>query len=134
MNEIMVPCYFGMVILDYITISSLRSFLIDFLIGRRNRKSAHTIHSQQPLKERITLSYIKPFLKHYIAEFKFHHRIYMVVIYTIIPQYFSLLLCGFIWGIKSIYLLGCFASLKFIICLVIRLQTDSNRISIYRKK
>ena len=59
-----------MILMDSVVITDLRRLLLDFLIGARNRKSIRKIHKQQPLKERVTLSYIKSYLKQYQSVFQ----------------------------------------------------------------
>ena len=55
--------YFGMFLFDIINISDARKILLDFLIGRRNRKNAMKIHREQILWNRMTMDYIGPMLK-----------------------------------------------------------------------
>lgn len=125
---------FVMLILDSVTICSLRRFLLDFLMIKRNRKSVKKAHTEQSIKNRITLNYIKPLLKQNISEFSLYHKVYIVVLATLVPQYIILIACNVILGLKSIYAIGFFAAIKLIICVVIRLNVDSNMVSIYRKK
>lgn len=132
MIKIIVLCDILLVLMDCITVFSLRDFLIDFLIGVRNRKNAKKIHAQQTLKRRITLSYIKPLLKRHITAFTVHHLIYMIVITTLIPQYMIVFVCNFIYGIDSRYIIYFVVGIKGLVNLIVRLQCDSNRISMYR--
>ncbi len=125
---------FALLVLDFITIADLREFLTDFLVVKRNVKHAREIHRSQPLKDRITLNYIASNIKKYTKEFSAYHRIYLSVLYTLIPQYIILIICNCIWKMKSMYVVGVFAAVKLIICLIIRLNVDANRISIYRQK
>lgn len=125
---------FAMLILDSVTVSELRKFLLDFLRVKKSRKNADQLYASQPLRERITLSFIKTHLKKYITEFTTFHRIYMVVLYTLIPQYVILIGSNVLMGMKSMYVLCFFAAIKLIIGFLVWINVDSNRVSIYRKK
>ena len=129
---IFVDC--GMLLLDFVTISDLRRFLLDFLRVKKSRGNANRIYKSQSPRDKITLSFIKAHLKKYIKGFAFFHRIYLAVIYTLIPQYAILIVSNILLGMKSIYFLGFFAAIKLIISFLVRINIDSNRVSIYRKK
>lgn len=124
----------GMLILDSVTISDLRKFLLDFLRVKKSRRNANAVYAMQSLQDKITLSFIKAHLKKYIKEFTIFHRMYMVVMYTLIPQYFILIMSNVLLGMKSMYVLCFFAVVKLIICFLVRINVDSNRVSIYRRK
>ena len=123
-----------MIVLDLVTIGDLRKFLLDFLKVKKSRKKADDVYSIQPLREKITLSFIKAHLKKYVKEFTLYHRIYMAVLFTLVPQYAIIVTGNILMGIKSIFLLVFFAVLKLLICLLVRINVDSNRVSIYREK
>lgn len=123
-----------MIVLDLVTIGDLRKFLLDFLQVKNNRKKADQVYSIQSLYEKITLTFIKAHLKKYIKEFNTFHKIYMIVIYTLVPQYVIIITSNILLEMKSVYLLGFFAVLKLLICILVRINVDSNRVSIYRKK
>lgn len=125
---------FAMLILDFVTIGDLRKFLLDFLKVNKSRKKAEQVYATQSLIDKITLSFIKVHLKKYIKVFTIFHKLYMVVLYTLIPQYAILIVCNFLLGIKSIYLLCFFAVVKLIICFFVWINVDSNRVSVYRKR
>jgi hypothetical protein len=124
----------GMLILDSVTISDLRKFLLDFLRVKKSRSNANAVYAMQSLQDKITLSFIKAHLKKYIKEFTIFHRMYMVVMYTLIPQYFILIMSNVLLGMKSMYVLCFFAVVKLIVCFLVRINVDSNRVSIYRRK
>ncbi len=124
----------GLVCLDSIVITDLRRFLFNFLIGWRNRKFVNKLHKQQPLIQRITLAYLEPYLKQYVKEFRRYQKLYVLVLYTLVPQYVILIICNLVMGAKSMYVLAGFALIKLMIALVIRFQTDSSLVSRYRKK
>ena len=124
----------GLCIIDSITISALRRFLIDFLIDSCNRKSAKRVHREQSFSQRVTLAYIRSFLKRNMLAFQRFHRLYMALLYTIPLQYVMVAACNVLFYNKSIYVVALFALVKLIIALFIRTQTDSNLISRYRRK
>jgi len=124
----------AMLILDFVAINSLRKFLLDFLRVKKSRNYANQLYATQSLRDKIMLSFIKAHLKKYIKEFATFHRMYMVVIYTLIPQYLVLIASNFLLGMKSMYVLYFFAVVKLVICFLVRINVDSNRVSIYRKK
>ena len=123
-----------MLILDIVTISDLRKFLLDFLRAKKSRSNSDHIYAIQPLRDKITLSFIKAHLKKYIKEFNAFHRMYMGVIYTLIPQYVILITSNVLMGMESMYVVCFFAVVKLIVCFLVRINVDSNRVSIYRKK
>ena len=125
---------FGLMVFDIAVISWLRSFLIDFLRAKRNKKSTRKIHTSQPMMSRITLNYIKPLLVKYTSEFASWHRLYLGVLYTLIPQYAILILCNLLFETSSLYVLGLFGFIKLVVIIIIRLNCNSNRESIYVKK
>ena len=93
-----------MILMDRVLITDLRRLLLDFLIGARNRKSIRKIHKQQPLKERVTLSYIKSYLKEYQSDFKLYHTIYLIYLIFLVPQYILLFTANVVYGYNSRYL------------------------------
>ena len=126
-----------LILLDINLISALRRLLLDFLIGRRNRKSMEKIHAAQPSKQRLTLSYIKPYLVSHVKQFDHFHKLYLVVFYSLIPQYVLALICYLLYFLlttKSIYLIVGFILLKFILFMYVRFQFDDLWRSKYRKK
>lgn len=124
----------GLCIVDLITISALRRFLLDFLIDSCNRKTAKKVHREQSLSQRITLAYIHSFLKRNMLAFQRFHRLYVALIYTIPLQYVMVAACNVFFHSKSLYVVALFAFFKLIIALFVRTQTDSNLISRYRRK
>ena len=124
----------AMLILDFVTINDLRKFLLDFLRVKKSRNNADQVYATQSLSNKIMLSFIKAHLKKYIKEFSTFHRIYKVVIYTLIPQYGILIVCNILLGMKSMYILCFFAVVKLFVCFLVRINVDSNRVSMYRKK
>ena len=123
-----------MLILDLVTIGDLRKFLLDFLRVKRSRKSADSIYAVQSMRDKITLSFIKENLKKYVKEFTAFHRMYLMVLFTLVPQYAVLIVCNILMGMKSMYVLCFFAVVKLFTCFLVRINVDSNRVSIYREK
>lgn len=124
----------AMILLDAITISDLRKFLLDFLRVKKSRKNAARIYSSQSFKEKIILSFIKNNLDKYISEFTLYHIIYIAVLYSLIPQYIIIIICTLLIGTNTIYVLAFFACPKLIINFIVWVNTDSNRVSRYRKR
>lgn len=125
---------FILLLMDVILVSDLRRLLLDFLVGQRNRKTMIRIHKNQHLKDRITLSYIKPLLKRYISNFQFYHIIYMIVIISFFPQNIIIIIIHIILKNKVRYVLYLLLCVKAFALILIRLQYDSSRISKYAKK
>ena len=134
MFEVFVCFYMALILLDCIAIFDMRHLVFEFLIVGKNIKGAYKIHKQQRLSDRITLSYIERRVRDYKSQFKFNHLVYLLTLYSLIPQYVILILCNMLLKEKSLYVIGCFAVLKFFICLIARLQVDSSRVSIYRQR
>ena len=121
-------------LIDWMVISDLRRLLLDFLIGRRNLKSAKQIHAEQSFIQRVSMGYIKGMLKNYVRDFVAYRILYLIILYTLIPQYVALIVCNICLGYKSFYVLGVFATIKLLIDIFLRFQVDSLRMSKYRKK
>lgn len=123
-----------MLVLDSITISGLRRFLLDFITGKNNVNKIKKVHCEQPWKERVTLSYIRARLKHYQKEFHCWHTLYMLVLTTLIPQYIILIVCNLLIGFESIWVACILWSWKLVICIVLRFQVNSLMISKYSRR
>ena len=123
----------AMLILDFVTINDLRKFLLDFLSVKKSRNNADQVYATQSLRDKITLSFIKAHLKKYIKEYTTFHRMYMAVLYTLIPQYVILIVSNILLGVDSVFVFCFFAGVKLIICFIVRMNVGSDRISIYRK-
>ena len=121
-------------LIDGIVIYTLRRLLFDFLIGRRNLKSARRIHNEQPFMQRVTLGYIKGMLKNYVRDFVSYRTLYLIILYTLIPQYIAVIVCNICLGYKSFYVVVAFAAIKLIIEIFLRFQVDAQWMSKYRKK
>lgn len=132
MTEVVVLYVVLLALLDTIAISSLRRFLYDFLIGAGNRKTARDIYSQQSLKDRVFLGFIKSFLKSHRLAFDVYHWIYLVESVSLVPQYAILLAVYMLYGIQNNVLIFSLIAIKGLLCLIIRFQVDSLMRSRYR--
>lgn len=125
---------FALILLDLVAIFDLRKFIIDFLYVKRSRKNAAGIYRAQTAVNKFTLFFIKPLLKKYEKEFSLYHSLYLILLITLLPQYLILVFCNVTMGTQSLYVLGVFAFIKFVICFIVRINSDAKRNSIYRRK
>ena len=133
MTKVVVLYVVLLALLDAIAISSLRRLLYDFLIGAENRKTARDIYSQQSLKDRVFLGFIKSFLKSHRLAFNVYHWIYLVELVSLVPQYVILLAVYMLYGMQNNVLIFSLIAIKGLLCLIIRFQVDSLMRSRYRK-
>ena len=134
MIKLMFLAYLLLILIDWLVIYALRCLLLDFLIGRRNLKSAKRIHAEQPFIQRVSMGYIKGMLKNYIHDFVAYRTLYLIILYTLIPQYIAIIVCNICLGYKSLYVIGVFAAIKLFIDIFLRFQVDGLMMSKYRKK
>lgn len=128
--------YIMLILIDSLIMYSLKDILFDFLVGTRNRKSAMRIHLSQSPEQRKTMAYIKPLLKDNVKAFVAFQRLYLIVRYTLIPQYALLIICNIVsilFGHNTFYLLAACVILKMAIATFLRFQVDSNHKSKYAK-
>ena len=123
--KVLVSFVILLVLLDCITITSFRRLLVGILIDARNRKSADRINKEQTSLSKITLSYIPDYLKRNIKYFKKFHFLYLVDLYSLVPQYFILGIFTAFWPIQSRYLYCFFIGIKILMNIIIRFQVDS---------
>ena len=126
---------FDLIILftDAALISFLRKFLIDFLRVDNSKNVARRAYRSQPVRNRITLSFIKSYLKTNIAVCIRYQRLYITILYTLVPQYVIIVASNFILGMNSLYVVGFFEVVKLPLLLLVRMNLDSNKVSLYRK-
>lgn len=124
---------FLLILLDFCVIHFLRCFLWDFLMIKRNKQAMKKNLMQQTKKDQITLSYIGSLLKKNQKMFRVWHCIYLCTIYSLLPQYVLLLIVWFAFEklFLPIVVLCCLT--KTFIELFVRLNMDSNLVSIYSK-
>ena len=123
--KVLVSFVILLVLLDCITITSFRRLLVGILIDARNHKSADRINKEQTSLSKITLSYIPDYLKRNIKYFKKFHFLYLVDLYSLVPQYFILGIFTAFWPIQSRYLYCFFIGIKILMNIIIRFQVDS---------
>lgn len=126
--------YFLLVLLDIIIISDARHLLLDFLIGQRNRKYAIQIHSQQTFKNRVHMGYIYPMLTKLRNTFKKYHILYLVILYSLVPQYVAIALVHILMPNIVKYIAGVYLILRLLLAVFYRLELGPQRISVYAKK
>ena len=126
--------YFLIVLFDTIIISDSRRLLLDFLIGQRNRKNAMQIHSEQTFKNRVHMGYIHPMLKKHQKTFKKYHILYLVVLYSLVPQYVAIVLVHTLVPNIIKYIVGFCLIVRLLLAVFYRLEIGPQRISVYAKK
>ena len=126
--------YFLLVLLDIIIISDARHLLLDFLIGQRNRKNAIQIHSKQTFKNRVHMGYIYPMLTKLQNTFKKYHILYLVILYSLVPQYGTIVLVHILMPNILKYIAGVYLILRLLLAVFYRLELGPQRISVYAKK
>lgn len=130
MKKLFVLLFFLLFLIDLLVINFARKLLFDFLIGKKN--NALKIHQQQKCKYRITMSYIKLYIKQNLYQFKVFHCIYLFELFTLIPQYIILLVSNiFIERYVHIPLI-IFCVIKFLFFIVYWCQFDVNRVSRFK--
>ena len=125
--------YFLLVLFDIIIISDARRILLDFLIGRRNRKNAMRIHSEQTFGNRVHMGYIHPMLKRYQNIFKIYHKLYLAILYSLVPQYAAVVLVQILFVDIFNYVIGACLIVRLILAVFYRLALGPQRTSIYAK-
>ena len=134
MEKLFILAYFLMIMLDKVVISDARRLLLDFLVGQRNRKNAKKIHAEQNFSDRVKMGYILPLLKKYTAAFKKYHTLYLVILYSLIPQYITIILFH-IFAINIIwYVFGVFLGLKLLLAIFYTLELGPLKMSVYAQK
>ena len=134
MKAVICLLYFLVVLFDIIIISDARQLLLDFLIGQRNRKNALQIHSKQTFKNRVDMGYIHPLLKNYQKTFKKYHILYLVILYSLVPQYVAMVLIHFLVPSIIKYRVGFCLIVRLLLAVLYRLELGPQRISVYAKK
>lgn len=134
MNVVIYLLYSLIVLFDIIIISDARRLLLDFLIGRRNRKNAMQIHSEQTLNNRVHMGYIHPMLKEHKNTFKKYHTLYLVILYSLVPQYAAIVLVHIFAPNIFKYVMGAYLSVRLILAVAYRLELGPQRRSVYAKK
>ena len=134
MEKLFILAYFLMIMLDKGVISDARRLLLDFLVGQRNRKNAKRIHAEQSFSDRVKMGYIQPMLKKYTEAFRKYHILYLTILYSLIPQYITIVLChifatNIIW-----YVFGVFLGIKLLLTIFYTLELGALKMSVYAQK
>ena len=134
MEKLFVLAYFLLIMLDIIVISDARRLLLDFLIGKRNRKNAKRIHAEQSFSDRVKMGYILPMLKKYTRTFRKYHILYLIILYSLIPQYITIVLFhifapSIIWYVFSVFL-----GIKLLLTIFYTLELGPQKMSVYAQK
>lgn len=134
LEKLFILAYFLMIMLDMIVISDARRLLLDFLIGQRNRKNAKQIHAEQSSKDKVTMGYIYPMLKKHQKSFKNHHTLYLIILYSLVPQYTTVVLIHIFAPSIIWYIMGALLIIRILFACYYRLELGPQRISVYAQK
>mgnify|MGYP005610624417 CR=1 FL=1 len=134
MEKLFILAYFLMIMLDKVVISDARRLLLDFLIGERNRKNAKKIHAEQSFSDRVKMGYILPMLKKYTGTFRKYHILYLVILYSLIPQYITIVLFHIFVPSVIWYVFGVFLAIKLLITIFYTLELGPQKMSVYAQK
>lgn len=134
MKEIVCLAYIIIILMDIIVISDARRLLLDFLIGQRNRKNAKKVHAEQSFSDRVKMGYILPMLKKYIGAFRKYHILYLVILYSIIPQYITIVLFHIFVPSIIWYVFGVFLGIKLLLTIFYTLELGPQKMSVYAQK
>ena len=134
MEKLFILAYFLMIMLDKVVISDARRLLLDFLIGERNRKNAKKIHAEQSFSDRVKMGYILPMLKKYTRTFRKYHILYLVILYSLIPQYTTIVLFHIFVPSVIWYVFGVFLAIKLLITIFYTLELGPQKMSVYAQK
>ena len=134
MEKLFILAYFLMIMLDKVVISDARRLLLDFLIGERNRKNAKKIHAEQSFSDRVKMGYILPMLKKYTRTFRKYHILYLGILYSLIPQYITIVLFHIFVPSIIWYVFGVFLAIKLLITIFYTLELGPQKMSVYAQK
>ena len=134
MEKLFILAYFLMIMLDKVVISDARRLLLDFLIGERNRKNAKKIHEEQSFSDRVKMGYILPMLKKYTGTFQKYHILYLVILYSLIPQYITIVLFHIFAPSVIWYVFSVFLGIKLLLTIFYTLELGPQKMSVYAQK
>lgn len=134
MEKIIYLLYVIMILSDILIICDARRLLLDFLIGQSNRKNAQKIHDEQSLSDKIKMCYIGPLLKKHTSAFQKYHTLYLIILYSLIPQYITVILLHIFADAIIWYVLGGLLIIKLLLAVFYRLELGPNRMSVYSRK
>lgn len=133
MIPVIILFYIFLILLDVVLILDLNKLVYSFLLSKRNIKSAKKIHKSQSIQNKLTLAYIKDFTA-YPRAFNFFQKIRMIEIFSIIPQYATIVIVNIFSRVPTIILLVSFSTIKIAFNVIARIQFNSNRISRFDKQ
>lgn len=119
--------------IDICLMIDLRGILFSFMLSKRNRKSACTIHKSQNFKSRFSFSYVQN-LTSFTKPFKIYYIIHLINWIFIPIQYLSTAIIAIFSFKISIILLSVFSAIKLILCIWLFFQRDSRKVFKYDKK
>ena len=134
MEKLFILAYFLMIMMDKVVISDARRLLLDFLIGERNRTNAKKIHAEQSFSNRVKMGYILPMLKKYTGTFRKYHFLYLVILYSLIPQYITIALFHIFVPSVIWYVFGVFLGIKLLLTILYTLELGPQKMSVYAQK
>ena len=133
-EKLIILAYFLLLMLDKVIISDARRLLLDFLIGQRNRKNAKMIHAEQSFADRVNMGYICPMLKKHEKAFKNYHTLYLTILYSLIPQYITVILFHIFAPSIVWYIVGALLIIRFILVFYYGLELGPQKMSVYAQK
>ena len=131
-ETIIVLCIIS-ILLDINLMIDLRGILFSFLLAKRNRKSANSMHKAQSFGDKLTFKYVG---KHtaYVKDFKFYYRVHFLFL-IIFPIMYILSAVFSVISLKiGTILLGAFSAIKLCLSIYLKFQQNSNRVFKYDKK
>ena len=131
--KIIVAIYLVFILSDIILFCDLRKLIYSFLLSKRNRKGAEKIHLEQSTWARFTLSYIKNYTV-YPKEYAFFHGLWKASMIWLLLQYMILTLVAIFWNDYFLLPAIIFGIIKIILCIIVGLQFNANRISRFDKR
>lgn len=131
--KIIIAIYIVFIWSDIILLFDFRKLIYSFLLSKRNRKGAEKIHSEQSCWGRFMFSYIKNYTA-YPKECAFFHGLYKASMIWLLPQYIFLTLVAIFWDHYFLLFAIIFGIIKIILCIIVGLQFNANRISRFDKR
>ena len=116
---------------DWMAVSDGRRLLYDFLIGAGNRQSAARRRAEQTRRNRFLMGYIRQYLKRRQKEFDRFHKLYLLHLITLIPQYVLVVILVCFGSVGGYFMMLCI-TVKACLNWYYILQFNGNRASKYR--
>ena len=134
-NGLIWTLFFLLLISDGSIMFFVRTVLFELLSGTNSNKS-RSLYKKQKIKDKITLSYIKLYLRKNKDIHNKFNIFYLIELYSLLPQYISLIVLSFCIDRKIfLILLGCVAICKCFIMVFVRLKFfDASFASKYTKQ